>query len=65
MADSLSTLSNTGHPNLSSAIGALTGLVTSVQRADAAPVQGQTEVFSYYKKQIDGLIGRWHRLDKR
>jgi len=65
MADSLSTLSNSGKPNLSSAIGALSGLVTSVQRADAAPVQGQTEVFSYYKKQIDGLLSRWHRIGKR
>jgi len=65
MADSLSTLTSAGQPNLSSAIGALSSLVTSVQRADAAPVQGQTEVFSYYKKQIDGLLTRWHRLDKK
>jgi len=63
--DSLSTLLYRGKPNLSSAIGALSGLVISVQSADAAPVQGQTEVFSYYKKQIDGLISRWNRLDKK
>jgi photosystem II stability/assembly factor-like uncharacterized protein len=61
-ADSLSTLLYKGKPSLASAIGVLSNLVISVQRADAAPVQGQTEVFSHYKKQIDGLIGKWNRL---
>ena len=62
LADSLSDLLFTGRPNLHSAIGALSGLAISVGAADAAPVQGQKEVFSYYKKQVDGLIARWQSM---
>lgn len=63
--DSLTTLLKTGHPNLSSAIGVITNLATDVQRADAAPAQGQLEVFSDYKKQIDEIISRWDKIVKK
>ncbi|MBE0650229.1 MAG: hypothetical protein IH595_05245 [Bacteroidales bacterium] len=63
--DSISTLLKTGHPNLASSIGVLTSLATDAQRADAAPVQGETEVFSLYKKQIEDLVSRWAKIDKK
>ena len=65
MTDSLSTISKAGNPNLSGAINALSSLVTAVQSADAAPTKGQKEVYSYYKKQIDGLLYRWHKIEKK
>jgi photosystem II stability/assembly factor-like uncharacterized protein len=61
----LSTLLKTGHPNLASTIGGLTSLATDAQRADAAPVQGETEVFALYKKQFDDLISGWKTIEKK
>ncbi|MBN2614270.1 MAG: hypothetical protein JXR71_01125 [Bacteroidales bacterium] len=60
----LADILRTGQPHLSSIISGLTSLATSVQRADAAPVQGETEVFSYYKKQLDELTGKWEKISK-
>ncbi len=65
MTDSLSTISKTGNPNLSAAINALASLVTDVQSADAAPTQGQKDVYTYYKGQIDGLVNRWQRIENK
>jgi hypothetical protein len=62
--DSFSIILRTGHPHLSSAISGLTSLATNVQRADAAPVQGEMKVFSYYKKQIDELTSQWSKIEK-
>ncbi len=61
----LNTLLKTGHPNLASTIGGLTGLATDAQRADAAPVQGETEVFALYKKQFDDLLSGWKTIEKK
>ena len=63
--DSFSIILRTGHPHLSATISGLTSLATGVQQADAAPVQGEMEVFSYYKKQIDELVGRWEKINKK
>jgi photosystem II stability/assembly factor-like uncharacterized protein len=62
IADSISTITREGHPNLSSAIEALASLASSVQGADSKPTQGEKDVFSFYKKQINGLIDRWDNL---
>ena len=62
--DSISIILRTGHPHLSAAISALTSLATDVQRSDAAPVQGEIEVFSFYKKQIGELTSRWNKIRK-
>ncbi|MBN2638666.1 MAG: hypothetical protein JXR65_06220 [Bacteroidales bacterium] len=58
----LSDILRTGQPHLSSIISGLTSLATSVQRADAAPVQGEMEVFSHYKNQVKELIDRWENI---
>ena len=62
--DSLFILSDKGHPNLASSIGVLSSLAITVQQADMQPTQGQMKVFSFYKKQIDGLMTRWKRIMK-
>lgn len=58
----LSDILRSGKPHLSSIIGGLTSLATSVQRADAAPVQGEMEVFSFYHKQFEELILNWNKV---
>ncbi len=63
--NSLSSIIRTGHPHLSFTISGLTSMATDVQRADATPVQGEMEVFSHYQKQIDELIRRWGKIDKK
>jgi len=63
--DSLSALSNKGHPSLSSVISGLSGLATIVQAADAAPTQGQRELFSVYKKQFNELFTHWRKLMRK
>ncbi len=63
--DSLSNIADKGHPGLSSVIGGMAGLISDVQAADAAPTQGQKELFSHYKKQLDGLISRFNRIEKK
>ncbi|MFQ5706843.1 MAG: WD40/YVTN/BNR-like repeat-containing protein [bacterium] len=60
--DSLATLLNKGHPSLASVAGVLANLATAVQMADAAPTQGQQEVFSQCRKQFDALLKRWHNI---
>ncbi len=65
ISDSISALTNEGHPNLSSAIGALSSLVSSVQSADSKPTQGEIDVYSYYKKQIAALLNRWQKIEMK
>jgi hypothetical protein len=65
MSDSISTLTSKGHPNLSSAIGALSSLVSSVQSADSKPTQGEEDVYSFYKKQVEGLLTRWQKIERK
>jgi hypothetical protein len=61
----LSDILRTGQPHLSSIISGLTSLATSVQRADAAPVQGETDVFNHYKNQADQLIKKWDSIKEK
>lgn len=60
--DSLAVLTTKGNPNLSSVAGVLTKVVEAVQSADAAPTQGQREVFVEYQKQYKSLLQRWQAL---
>ncbi|HEY9167105.1 MAG TPA: glycoside hydrolase [Candidatus Kryptonia bacterium] len=62
LADSISVMSEKGHPNLSSVVGVLAGLASAVQGADAAPTQGEKDVYLEYRKQLDGLLAKWQKI---
>ncbi len=62
-ADTLFALADRGQPSLASVAGVLTGLETAVQGADAAPAQGESDVYSHYRKELDGLLARWHAVE--
>ncbi len=59
----LNIISEKGSINLSSVAGAFSELLNAVQKADAAPTQGQDDVYSYYKKVLDNLIERTLKLE--
>ncbi len=61
MMDSLSVLQSGGNPSFASVAGNLASLVPAVQGADAAPTQGELEVYSLTRKQLDALLARWHK----
>ena len=60
--DLLSEIADKGEISLASISGIFSGLASEVQSADAAPTQGQLNVYSYYNKQFQILIGRWNKL---
>jgi photosystem II stability/assembly factor-like uncharacterized protein len=62
IVDSLTALADGGNPSFTSVAGVLTYLATAVESADAAPTQGQGDVLREYRRQLDGLLVRWHRL---
>lgn len=62
MRDSLDQITKKGTPSLSSLAGVLTSLSHKVQSADAAPNQGQEEVYKEYKQELTKLTGRWEKL---
>ncbi|MEJ2614080.1 MAG: hypothetical protein P8Z35_03910 [Ignavibacteriaceae bacterium] len=43
----------------------LSGFASSVQAADAAPTQGQLDLFKAYKKHFSDLEEKWKELDKK
>ncbi len=51
-----------GKPSLARAAGDLASLVTAVQGVDAAPTQGETEVYNHLRKELDELMARWHKV---
>ncbi len=59
--DSLSSLQSKGNPTFASVAGNLASLVPAVQGADAAPTQGELEVYALTRKQLDQLLARWHK----
>ena len=61
--DSLKTLLNGKGYNFSSVADGLSGLSTIVESADAAPTQGQKNVFAYYKAQYENLTKRLAKID--
>ena len=62
IADSLGSISDKGRPSLRSVMDILTQLATRVQEADAAPTDGQREVFAEYDRQLDKLLARWQKI---
>ncbi len=62
ITDSLISISSKDNPSFSSVSNGLSELLNAVQKADAAPTQGQEDVYSLYKKQLDALVKRWHKI---
>ncbi len=62
--DSILEIINKGKPNLSGVLGVMAGLATAVQSADAAPTQGEKDVYRDYREKLDELLTRWEKLDK-
>jgi photosystem II stability/assembly factor-like uncharacterized protein len=62
-ADSLRALADSGDPSLRSVAGVLTEVAGRVQGADAAPASGLRDVLDAYRKDLDGLVRRWERLE--
>lgn len=60
MTDSLSTIAH----HMSGLVGVLSSLSNAVQSADAAPTQGQKEVFEDYYSQFKGLMKRLDNIRK-
>ena len=63
--DSLISISDKGKSNISSVTGAFSDLLNAVDKADAAPTQGQKDVFAFYKKQLNLLLNRWRRIENK
>ncbi len=63
VVDSLEALVSGGNPSLASVAGNLSSLVTAVQGADSVPTQGEEEVYSISRKELDGLLGKWHKIE--
>ena len=62
--ESLAAISKSGKPSLASVINVLAGLSSDVTAADAAPTQGQLDVFGQYKKELEGVMNKWKALEK-
>jgi len=62
IADSLRAL-DSGRPGISSTAETLASLITTVQGADGAPTQGDRAAFAAYRRELDGLLSRWRRLE--
>lgn len=60
--DSISEITDKGKPSLSSVVGVMAGLATAVQSADAAPTQGEKDVYKDYRQKLDDLLARWKRI---
>ncbi len=63
--DSLREIADSGSPSLSSVDGVLASLATAVVEADAAPTQGEEGVLAEYRRQLDGLLERWRKIQGR
>ncbi len=61
--DSLSSIANKGEENFASVIGGLSGLINTIEEADAAPTQGQRDVDKMYKDQLSDLMNRWKGIE--
>ncbi len=61
--DTLSEIAERGVPSLSSVAGVLSGLATAVQGADAAPTQGEMDVYKDCHQKLEGLLARWKKAD--
>ncbi|MGO9482023.1 MAG: hypothetical protein ACLP05_09625 [Candidatus Kryptoniota bacterium] len=62
LADSISAIADNDKTSLSSVVGVMAGLATAVQSADAAPTQGEMEIYKDYRQKLDGLLAKWNKL---
>ncbi len=62
--DTLNVIGKKGNPNLSTITNRLAGLITTVESADAAPTQGQKDLFDDLKKNLHNLTERWIRIER-
>jgi photosystem II stability/assembly factor-like uncharacterized protein len=62
VVDSLNAIADGGDSSLSGVAGVLTPLATAVQGADAAPTQGDRDVFAEYSRRLDAALARWARM---
>ena len=58
----LKKIAGSGSPNLAKIGGVLSSLSTAVKSADAAPTQGQHEVYNHYKQELDKLVSEWNKI---
>ena len=61
-ADSISAIADKDQTSLSFVVGVMANLATAVQGADAAPTQGEKEVYKDYMQKLDALIMRWKEI---
>ncbi len=61
--DSLKAIADGGSPSLASVNGVLASLATAVVAADAPPTQGEQGVLKAYRKELDGLVSRWKKVE--
>ncbi|HKI95561.1 MAG TPA: hypothetical protein VJ992_09750 [Gemmatimonadales bacterium] len=64
VADSLSALDGGDH-GIANTASTLASLVTAVQGADAAPTQGDRDVYAAYRKDLDAALDAWRRLESQ
>lgn len=64
VADSISAITEKNRPSLSSVAGVMAGLATAVQSADAAPTQGERDVYTSYRQQLDRLLAQWNKIER-
>ncbi len=57
--DSVSEISG----GLSSVADIMAGLATAVEGADAAPTQGEKDVYKDYRQNLDQLLARWKKIE--
>ena len=62
-ADSISAIADKESPSLSSVAGVMAGLATAVQGADAAPTQGEKDVYRDYTQKLNELLARLKRIE--
>ena len=62
-AASIQEIAQKGKPSLVGIGDNLASVVTAIQGVDAAPTQGETEVYNHLRKQLDELLARWHKIE--
>jgi photosystem II stability/assembly factor-like uncharacterized protein len=63
IVDSVIALTNAKDNSISEVANVLANLSDAVKKADSAPTQGQQEVFSEYRDQLDHLLKRWEKTE--
>lgn len=61
----LNNLAHKGKTNFASVSSVFAMLTTKVEGADAAPNQGQHDVYNHYNKDLEMLMQQWHQLKSK